>query len=201
MAYPQNPIAVETMEILRTRAGLTSGDTSRDTEIVSAWYQARLILAGYLNRSLYIGTHTDDFICQVSRILSLAAYPVNSVTSVIVDAAIEVDDYTLSASNGLIYLPRATCAKQITVTYEATPPEDDLFMSALLWSFSGIWAERYGDDSAARFAAQVKAVSIDGMRSEYFDANLTGALDVSGNGGGYPVSISAMLSPYRRWNS
>lgn len=197
----QNTIAESTYELLRVRIGLASSDTSRDSDLAAVWYQSRNMLAAYLNRSLYAGVSVDVFTCEAMRVFSLKAYPVNSVTSVITETGDSVADTLLSANNGLLYLPWANRAYQVTVTYDATPPDDDELMAPLLWGFDTIWNQRYAAVTDAGAATTIKTISVDGMRTEYFDPSTNGSTNIETAGGGYPSSIAAMLVPYRRENA
>lgn len=179
---------VELEAVLRTRIGLAPEDNSKDALIGMAWDTAIEWAEAYTNRSLTAGDHTDEEIHYWGEAISLRAYPVKSVTSVIADG-VELEKYHFDKLAGMLYFDRVRCAHTVTVSYNGGPEYKGALLMALISMFDLAYDGLDGGDITGR----VRSTSIDGMRTDF--AVSSNDTDMSS---GLPSDVAAMLAPFRR---
>lgn len=184
------------VETLRVHAGYAPDDATHDAEIDIAYGIALESVESYLDRILTSGDYIESFTHVAASALSLKAYPLQEVVSVVVDPGASEPPFHKEDVTGLIKLDGHFAMHVVTVTYaggyvKAPGP----IMLALLATFDAVWASM--QSASATVGKEVKATVVDGMRVEYFDPS-AGSSSSAQSFGVVPSSSAQMLDVYRR---
>jgi hypothetical protein len=173
---------------------LPPGDTTKDAEITAAWAMVTSWVETYLDRWLVPGAYSEVFTHVARRVLSLKAYPVTAITSMIGEMGGGIISYHVEKPNGLVHMDGFMLSHELTVLYDATPDVDGPIMLAMLSVFDSVWRDLSATEPSGG-DGPVKAISSNGARVE-FDLAAGGA-DIDA-GSGLPTSVAYMLNLYRR---
>lgn len=184
------------MDVEDIKTALGIGDNTQDAVLAAGAAYATSLLEDYLNRRLPNEERTEEFRDVCARKLWLSAYPVDSITSILVNGTeIGVDSLKLSALMGFLYGGSGFYwdAESIEITYtggydpEAIPPAlADVFLS-LVKSYTN-----RGAGSGGGTVGMIKSVSIPEAVSVTFETSTaSSSTSVSGDS-----SVPADISPY-----
>lgn len=197
MATPDPVLLGVPIELLRSRACLASSDDSRDVEITAAFTAALDTVGDYLDRELTKGEYTEIETHFSGSVMSLRAYPLESVSVVISGDGYE-PPFHADKRNGQIKFDGHQSLHTLNCTYVggyAVLPST--LMLAMLPVFDQVWALT-SNAAGAVSTKEVKATVIDGTRIEYFDPNSSSSNNGATDLGVIPAATIEMLQPYRR---
>jgi hypothetical protein len=187
VSWPDAP----TLVLLRKRIGLDPADTSRDDEITAVFAASIEALESALDRRLPLGVYTEQFTHAPGPTLSLSAYPVRLEQPVLVTVdGIDVPGH-VDPATGLLYLDAYSREHTLLVVY--TGGFDPLPPTLLMAVFSVFDIIAAQSAKVVQPGGEVKALSLDGARVEYFDP-----LRGDAAGGLVPASVLATLNSYVR---
>jgi len=195
LVTPSGPWPTDnTLKVLRVRIGLDVDDATRDAELTAAWGMVTAWVEVFLDRWLVPGAYSEVFTHIARRVVSLKAYPITDVTSMVGDMGAQVMAYHVEKSNGLVHMDGFLLAHELEILYTAVPDVDGPLLLAMLAVFDIVWTDLSATQPAGG-DGPVKAISSNGARVE-FDLAAGGA-DIDA-GSGLPQSVAYMLNLFRR---
>lgn len=191
--------------VLRVRAGLDPADSSRDTDLTGAYETAVRLAERYCDRYFDEADEIENITHFAGYAVSLMRYPLTDVTTITVDGVNGVTPpnaysrFHVDSKAGLLRFDQYTVAHQMRISYHggfSDLPADLLF--AVLQIFDQVF---YVNDNAgkATFSGAMKSINITGVGAIAYDASGASAGGSALYGDLIPLSASAILSDYRRW--
>jgi len=105
------------LDILRTRIGLTAGDTTRDADLTLAFDTALAIVERYCDRKFEALSSKETLIHVAKSVISLERYPIDRVKSLTVNGAASTE-FHVERENGLIHFDGYTVGHEVVVEYD-----------------------------------------------------------------------------------
>jgi hypothetical protein len=185
------------LKLLRVRIGLPVDDASKDDLITAAYGASGRVLENYLDRSLESGGHSETFTHAANNVISLRAYPVDEIMTIVTAAGVEITSYHLEKSNGLIHFDSRQVQHEIMVTYTSLDPIDAVLGMALLSIFDQVYNSITAVSSGGAVSGgAIKSISSDGARIEYVSGTESSVGIDSASG--IPTGVLGLLQAYRR---
>jgi hypothetical protein len=185
------------LKLLRVRIGLPADDASKDAIITAAYGAAGSLLENYLDRSLQAGEHSEQFTHIANNVVSLRAYPIDDVTTIVTAAGAEITAYHVEKSNGLIHFDSRQSQHEIMISYTSLDPVDAVLGLALLSVFDQTYTSITAVSSGGAVSGgAIKSISSDGARIEYVSGTESSVGIDSASG--LPSGIIGLLQAYRR---
>ena len=174
---------------LRVKAGLTSTDTSKDTEILAAYGSALSVLETYLNRKLEHKTETEKFTHLDGYTASLERYPLTHVDSITPSLPYHAEDKT-----GLLHFDGRVHDHEVTVVYSGGYDDTNVpgvILMALLEGFKSVF------DGTGSSTGEIQSITTPDVGTIRFE---TGGAASGSSAGFGPLSggMVDLLAAYRR---
>jgi hypothetical protein len=185
------------IEGLRERIGLVSSDDSKDVAIESVFGIAVDLVETYLDRILRYGSYTETFAHFAGKIVSLKAYPIDTV-DVIVYANGQEPPYHFNREAGLVYLDSFIRAHELSISYSGgyrTLPSGILM--AVIGTFDNVWTEISAKVGAVSGVGEIKSISVPDVGTISYQSSGTGG-GAGKDFGQVPAALLDVLSTYRR---
>lgn len=186
------------LKLLRVRIGLPVDDASKDAIITVAYGAAGQILENYLDRSLEVGGHAETFVHIRNNVVSLRAYPIDEIESIVTASGFEITAYHVDKVTGLVHFDSGQVRHELMISYTSLDPIDAVLGLAVLSVFDQVYNSITAVNSGGAVSGgAIKSISSDGARIEYMsgvDASTSGVDAASG----IPTSIIGLLQAYRR---